>query len=91
MASLLLNGQVICNIQNVQIHTGHQPLIRVPIDGGRTELVPGLKDPDAITFTVPFQIDIQQPYSVRLDNNTTLEIMIDKINNNHVHALIQGT
>jgi len=91
MASLLRNGQQFCDLTNVAIREGQRKYTRVSIGEGRSELVPGVKDPDEVTFSVPFIIDISNTYSLKLDDGTVLDIMIDQISNRSVHAFIQGT
>lgn len=92
MARLILDGKVVCEVNNVRREKGSQTFTEVPLGNGRTEQIPGNKEPDRITFSLLTHTYLDQTLYVLVDDDgRELTILIEKIRGNNVQAVVQRT
>jgi hypothetical protein len=89
----MLKGQVVCDVTNVRVVRGQRKYTRIEeLGNGQSEQIPGNKEPDKVTFSVPpyTHLDLNQSYELVENDGTVLRILIERrTGNNVVEAVIQ--
>ena len=72
MPSLLSNGTILCEVNNLNFTEGKRNIVRAG-----SEIVPGKKEPDVVTFTCSEPMLQEATYQIRLDDDKMINITIE--------------
>ena len=92
--TLVENGKDLCSVAAFRIHSGAREVIDVPVLGGGGFTVPGRKDADRVSFTIPIgklpHLQGYAQHALRDDQGNSRAILITSISGGAAGVLVEA-